>query len=97
MKVELDLSNYAANTDLTNAAGVDTLSFAIKFDLGNFKSDVDKLDIDKFKNLLTNLSTLKSEVDKLDIDKLVPAPVDVSKLSDVLNNDVVKKIYILLR
>ena len=78
MKVELDLSNYAANTDLTNAAGVDTLSFAIKFDLGNFKSDVDKLDIDKLKNL-------------------VPAPVDVSKLSDVLNNDVVKKIYILLR
>ena len=97
MKVELDLSNYATNTDLKNAAGVDTLSFAIKFDLGNFKSNVNKLDIDKLQNLLTNLSTWKGEVDKLDMDKLVPAPVDVSKLRDALNNDVVKKIYILLR
>ena len=41
--------------------------------------------------LKTHLSNLKSEVDKLDIDKLVPAPVDLSKLSDVVKNDVVKK------
>ena len=32
-------------------------------------ADVDKLDIDKFKNIPTNLSNLKSKVDKLDIDK----------------------------
>ena len=38
-----------------------------------------------------NLSNLKTEVDKLDIDKLVPVPVDLSKLSNVVNNDVVKK------
>ena len=37
-----------------------------------------------------NLSALKSEVDKLDIDKLVPVPVDLSKLSDVVKNNVVK-------
>ena len=34
---------------------------------------------------------MKIEIDQLDIDKLVPAPVDVSKLSDVVKNDVVKK------
>ena len=33
----------------------------------------------------------KALVDKLDIDKLVPVPVDLSKLSDVVKNDVVKK------
>ena len=37
------------------------------------------------------MSSLKSEVDKLDIDKLAPVPVDLSKLSDVVRNDVVKK------
>ena len=37
------------------------------------------------------LATLKTEVDKLDINKLVPVPVDLSKLSDVVKNDVIKK------
>ena len=41
--------------------------------------------------LKTNLASLKTQVDKLDIDKLVPIPVDLSKLSDVVKNDVVKK------
>ena len=41
--------------------------------------------------LKTNSVTLKTEVDKLDIDKLVPVPADLSKLSDVLKNDIVKK------
>ena len=36
----------------------------------------------------TNLATLKTEFDKLDIDKLVPIPVDLSKLSDLVKNDV---------
>ena len=34
---------------------------------------------------------MKSKVDKLDVDKLVPVPVDLSILSDVVKNDVVKK------
>ena len=34
---------------------------------------------------------MKSKAHKLDDDKLVPAPVDLSKLSDVVKNDVVKK------
>ena len=41
--------------------------------------------------LKTNLASLKSEVDKLDIDKLVPVPVDLSKLSNVVKKEVVKK------
>ena len=34
---------------------------------------------------------MKSKVDKLDVDKLVPVTVDLSKLSDAVKNDVVKK------
>ena len=41
--------------------------------------------------LKTNLANLKTEVDKLDIHKLAPVPVDLSKLSDVVKSDVVKK------
>ena len=43
------------------------------------------------KNVPTNFSNLKNEVEKLDVDKLVRVPVDLSKLSDVVRNDVVKK------
>ena len=44
-------------------------------------------------NVKVDLSkaNLKTEVDKLDIDKLVPVPTDLSKLSNVVKNDVVKK------
>ena len=45
---------------------------------------------------MINLSKLKCKVDKLDADKLVPAPVNLSKLSNVVKNDVVKKIYMML-
>ena len=71
-----------------SATGVDTSKFAKKVDLASLKSNVDKLDLKNFPN---NFSNLKSKVDKLDVDKLVPAPVDLSKLSDVVKNDVVKK------
>ena len=71
MKVELDLSNYVTKADLKNATGVDTSKFAKKVDLATLKFNVDKLDIDKLKNVSTNLNNLKSKVDKLDVDKLV--------------------------
>ena len=60
---------YATKTDLKNVTHVDTSSFALK----------------------TNLANLKTEVDKLDIEKLAPVPVDLSKVSDVVKNDFVKK------
>ena len=43
--------------------------------------------------LKTNLANLKTEVDKLDINKLVPVPTDLSKLSNVVKNDVKKTVY----
>ena len=43
------------------------------------------------KALKTNLANLKTEVDKLDINKLVPVPVDLSKLSNAVKNEVFKK------
>ena len=91
IKVDLDLSNYATKIDLKNATGVDTSSFAKKTDLANLKSDVDKLDSNKLKNVPTNLNNLKSKVDKLDIDKLLPVSVDLNKLSNVVKSDVVRK------
>ena len=66
---KVDLSNYTTKTVIKNISHVDTSSFALK----------------------ANLANLKTEVDKLDIDKLAPVPVDLSKLSDVVKNDVVKK------
>ena len=92
VKVELDLSNYATSADLKNVTGVDTSDFSKKNDLANLKSDVDKLDIDKFKNVPSNLSDLKIKLDELDIGKLETTPVDLIKLSNVVKNDVVKKI-----
>ena len=65
---------------------VDLSNYAIKTDLKN----VSHVEVSSFP-LKSNLASLKTEVDKLDIDKLVPVPVDLSKLSDVINNDVVKK------
>ena len=70
---------------------MDTSNFALKTNLANLKTEVDKLDIDKLKSLPNNLSILKMKVDKLDIDKLLPLPADLSKLSNVVKNQVVKK------
>ena len=90
VQVELDLSNYETKTDLKNATGIDRSSFAKKIELASLKPNVDKLDIDKLKNIPTNLSNLKGKVNQLEVDKLVPVLVDLSKLRDVVKNDVVK-------
>ena len=87
--VKVDLSNYATKKDIKNITHVDTSSFALKTNVANLK--IDKLDIDKLKILPNSLSNLKTKIDKLDIDKLVPVPVDLGKLSNIVNNDVVKK------
>ena len=74
IKVELDLSNYAAKTDLKNMTHVDVSSFASK----------------------TNLASLKTEVDKIADDKLKTVLADLGKLSNVVKNDVVKRLKIIL-
>ena len=70
IKAKIDLTNYATKKDINDITHVDTSNFALK----------------------TNLANLKTEVDKLDIDKLVPIPNDLCKLSNVVKNDVVKKV-----
>ena len=62
-------------------------NYATKTDLKN----VAHVDTSSFA-LKTNLASPKTKVDKLDIDKLVPVPVDLSKLSNAVKNDVVKKL-----
>ena len=70
----------------------------VKIDLSNYatKADIKNIshvDTSSFA-LKSNLASLKTEVDKLDIDKLVPVPVDLNKLSDLVKN-VVKKMYVI--
>ena len=60
---------------------VDLSNYAIKADIKN----ISHIDTSSFA-LKPNLASLKTEVDKLDIDNLVPVPVDLSKLSDVVKN-----------
>ena len=67
---------------------VDLSNYVIKTNLKN----VTHVDTSRFA-LKTNLANLKTEFDKLDIDKLAPVPVDLSKLSDVVKNDVKKTVY----
>ena len=67
----------------------------IKIDLTNYATkkdinDIPHVDTSNFA-LKTNLTNLKTEVDELDIAKLVPVPLDLSKLGNVVKNDVVKK------
>ena len=61
INVKVDLSNYETKSDLKNATGVDTSKLAAKSDLASLKDEVDKLDIDKLKNVPTHLSNLKIE------------------------------------
>ena len=65
MMVESELPNYATKAGLKNAIFVDMSKLAKKVDLAYLKSNVDKLNINKLKNVRTNLSNLKSKLDKL--------------------------------
>ena len=67
----------------------------VKVDLSNYPTrgdikNISHVDTSSFARK-SNLANLKTEVDKSDINKLVPAPVDLSKLSNAVKNDVVKK------
>ena len=71
-------NNIKVELDLTN--------YATKTDLKN----VTHTDVSSFASK-ANLAALKTEVDKIDADKLKTVPADLAKLSNVVNNDVVKK------
>ena len=65
---------------------VDLSNYATKADIKN----ISHVDTSSFA-LKSNLASLETEVDKLDIDKLVLNPADLSKLRDLIKNEVVKK------
>ena len=71
---------------------VDLSNYATKADIKN----ISHVDTSSFA-LKTNLASLKTEVDKLDIDKLVPIPVDLSKLSNVVKMMLLKRLIIMLK
>ena len=71
-------NNVKAELDLTN--------YATKTDLKN----VTHVDVSSFA-IKTNLAALKTEVDKIDTDKLKTTPTDLAKLTNAIENDVVKK------
>ena len=61
-------------------------NYATKADIKN----ITHIDTSSFA-IKTSLANLKSEADKLDVNILKPIPTDLSKLSDVVKNDVVTK------
>ena len=71
----------------------------MKVDLSNYATKTDLKNVTHVYTssfaLKTNLVSLETELGKLDIDKLAPVLVDLSKLSDVVKNDVVKKLFLI--
>ena len=90
VKVVLALSNYAIEKELDHATAVDIYDLAASKDFFALKPEVDKLDINKLVNVPTSLSNSKTKAEDLDVDKLKTAPVDLKKLSDAVDNEVVK-------
>ena len=74
--------NFGGNINVK----VDLSNYATKTDIKN----ISHVDTSSFA-LKTNLANLKSEADKLDIEKLARVSVDLSKLSDLVKPNVVKK------
>ena len=62
IKVKIDLSNYAAKTNIKNISNVDTSSFALKTNLSSLKTEVDQLEIDKLVPIPADLSKLGNVV-----------------------------------
>ena len=71
-------NNIKVELDLANYATKDDVKNITHVDVGSFASK-------------TNLAALKTEVDKIDVDKLKTAPVDLAKLTNAAENDLVKK------
>ena len=70
INVRVDLSNYAAKTDLKNVSHVDVSSFALKSNLATLKTEVDKLDIDKLTPVPNDLAELSNVVKRMLLKRL---------------------------
>ena len=62
INVKVDLSNYATKADVKNITHVDTSSFALKTNVANLKTEVDKLHVDKLVPVPADLSKLSNAV-----------------------------------
>ena len=58
INVNVDLSNYVTKADIKNISHADTSNFALKTNLADLKTKVDKLDIDKVVPVPVDLSKL---------------------------------------
>ena len=74
VKVVLDFSNYATETELSNATSVDRSNSAAT---SNVIAEVEKLRINKFVNVQTSLNKLKRTLDDSDVNKLETVSVDL--------------------
>ena len=90
VKVVLDLWNYETKKELDHAAGCDISDLPSKKDFLALKAEVDKLYINKLVNVPTGLNNLKTKVDDLNVGKRKTVSVDLEKLNDVVDNEVVK-------
>ena len=88
--VELNLSNDVGKSDLKSETGIDTSKFTKKTDLACLKLDVDKLDIDKLKTTLVDLSKV-SNVAKNDVVKKAEYDELVKKVNPIDTSDLIKK------
>ena len=73
--------NIKVESDLSN--------YATKKDI----NDITHVDVSGFASK-TNLAALKTEIDKIDIDRLKTTPTDLAKLTNAVENDLVKKNYL---
>ena len=85
IKVKAHLWNYATETDSKNVTHIDTSSFALKTNLANLQTEVDKLDIDKLAPVSTDLSKLSNVVKMMLLKKLYDKLV--AKVDDIDTND----------
>ena len=76
--------------ELYLATGVGTSDLAAKKDFIALKAQVDKLDIAKLVNVPTSLNNLKTKVDDIEDGELKTVLIDLKKLNDVVDNEVVK-------
>ena len=84
------MSNYAFKKELDHATGVDTSELAVKQYFIALKAEVEKLGIKKLINAPTIFNNLKLKVQDLDVGKLQTIHVELKKISDVADNEVVK-------
>ena len=84
------MTNYATKTDIKDMAHVDTSNLALKTNLANLKTELDKLDIDKLVPVPNDLSKLNN-VAKNDVVKKVDYNKLVVKVNNIGTNDFVLK------